>query len=204
MQATMRAHNELEESGEARNHDDTDEMEHPRICTRHDHVPGRMREEGRSAATPATPLTDGSHSLALGESEYTRPGPIDNADLADHKRDRRQHRRYRPSRPERLASGYSGRLNHLPSHRQGRRRDSGRYRSRNRQLRSRTAANNFERYGRGTLLAKRKGHLLRFRQVRGARGPARLAPGRCTVPATTLQDSHHDRGTLRRARLDRI
>src|SRR6266852_541751 len=108
MRATMRAH-KLEESGEARNDDDTDEMERRRIRTRHNYVPGRMCEEGRSAAA----RTDAAHSLAVGESEYSRPGPIDNADLADHKRDRRQHRRHRPSRPERLASGYSGRLNHL-------------------------------------------------------------------------------------------
>src|ERR1700687_4586963 len=118
MQATMRAHNELEESGEARNHNETDEMEHRRICTRHDHVPGRMREtQAPSTPTPAATLDAGSHSIPVGESEYTRPRPTDNADLADHKRDRRQHRRNRPSRPERPASGYSGRLNHLPSHR---------------------------------------------------------------------------------------
>src|ERR1700730_2921744 len=117
MQATIRAHNELEESGEARNDDDTDQMEHRRIRTRHDHVPGRMREEGRSPATPTATLADRSHGLIVGESEYRRPGPTDNPNLANHKRDRRQHRRNRPRRPERLASGYSGRLNHLPSHR---------------------------------------------------------------------------------------
>src|SRR6266853_3674938 len=117
MQATMRAHNELEESGEGRKDDDTDEMEYPRIRTRHNHVPGRMREEGSSPTTHTPTRTDGSHGFAVGKPEYARPGPIDNADLADHKRDRRQHRRNRPSRPERLASGYSGRLNHLPSHR---------------------------------------------------------------------------------------
>src|ERR1700675_270693 len=104
MQAAMRAHNELEESGEARNDDDTDEMEHPRTRTRHDHVPGRMREEGRSAAAHAPTRTDGSNRFAVGKPEYARPGPIDNADLADHKCDRRQHRRHRPRRPERLAS----------------------------------------------------------------------------------------------------
>src|ERR1700675_3511585 len=114
MQATMRAHNELEESGEARNNDDTDEMEYPRIRTRHDHVPGRMREEGRSAAAPTATLADRSHGLIVGESEYSRPGPTDNANLANHKRDRRQHRRNRPGRRERLASGYSGRLHHPP------------------------------------------------------------------------------------------
>src|ERR1700704_4204447 len=117
MQATMRAHNELEESGEARNDDDTNEMVYPRSRTRHHHVPGRMREEGRSSAAHTATRTDTAHSLAGGESEYSRPGPIDNADLADQKRDRRQHRRHRPSRPERLASGSSGRLNPLPSHR---------------------------------------------------------------------------------------
>src|ERR1700674_2318138 len=117
MQATIRAHNELEESGEARNDDDTDEMEHPHIRTRHDHIPGRMRQEGRSPAPHTAALTDGPHSFAVGESEYSRPGPIDNADLADHKRDRRQHRRNRRRGNKRLASGYSGRLNYLPSRR---------------------------------------------------------------------------------------
>src|SRR5258708_13236794 len=116
MQATMRAHNELEESGEARNDDDTDQMEHCRIRTRHDHVLGRMREKGRSAAAHTATRTDGSHGFAVGEPEYSRPRPINNADLADHKRDRCQHRRNRPSRPERLPSGYSGPLNHLTSH----------------------------------------------------------------------------------------
>src|SRR2546430_3033803 len=103
MQATMRAHNELEESGEARNDDDddTDEMERPRIRTRHHHVPRRMREEGRSAAAHTATRTDGSHGFAVGEPEYSRRGPTDNADLADHKCNRRQHRRNRPSRPER-------------------------------------------------------------------------------------------------------
>src|SRR3981081_3374560 len=111
MQATMRAHNELEESGEARNDDDTDQMEHRRIRTRHDHVPGRMRET-QSPSTPTTGATRNgpSHSIAVGESESTRPGPTDNADLADHKRDRRQHRRNRCCGAKRLASGYSGRL----------------------------------------------------------------------------------------------
>src|SRR6266403_841237 len=117
MQATMRAHNELEESGEARNDDDTDEMEHPRSRTRHNHVPGRMREEGRPSAAYAPTRTDGSHGFAVGEPEYSRPGPIDNADLADHKCNRRQHRRHRRGGNERLAAGYSGRFNHLPSHR---------------------------------------------------------------------------------------
>src|SRR4029077_18172541 len=117
MQATMRAHNELEESGEARNDDDTDQMEHRRVRTRHDHVLGRVREEGRSAAAYTATRIDGSHGLSVGESEYSRPGPIDNPDVANHKRDRRQHRWHRPSRPERLAPSYSGRLNHLPSHR---------------------------------------------------------------------------------------
>src|SRR5882762_793845 len=117
MQATMRAHNELEESGEARNDDDTDQMEHRRSRTRHHHVPGRMREEGRSSAAHTATRTDTAHSLAVGEPEYSRPGPINNADLADDKCNRRQHRRHRPSRSKRLASGYSSRLNHLPSHR---------------------------------------------------------------------------------------
>src|ERR1700674_5179007 len=126
MQATMRAHNELEESGEARNDDDTDQMEHRRIRTRHDHVPERMREtQTPSTATPGATCNDGPPGLAVGKSKYTRPGPADNPDLADHKRDRRQHRRHRSSRPERLASGYSDRLNHLPSHRQGSWRNPG-------------------------------------------------------------------------------
>src|ERR1700687_2917254 len=93
MQATMRAHNELEESGEAQNDDDTDEMEHRRIRTRHDKVPGRLREEGCPAATPTATLADRSHGLIVGESEYRRPGPTDHAHLADHQRHRRQHRR---------------------------------------------------------------------------------------------------------------
>src|SRR6202158_4051524 len=109
MQATMRAHNELEESGEARNHNETDEMEHRCIRTRHDHVSGRMREtQAPSTPTPDATLDAGPHSIAVGESEYTRPGPTDNADLADHKRDRRQHRRNRRCGAKRLASGYSG------------------------------------------------------------------------------------------------
>src|ERR1700704_5422115 len=117
MQATMRAHNELEESGEGRNDDDTDQMEHRRSRTRHHHVPGRMREEGRSPAAHTATRTDTAHSLAVSEPEYSRPGPIDNADLADHQRYRRQHRRHRPSRPERPASGSPRRLNYVPSHR---------------------------------------------------------------------------------------
>src|SRR6266403_330411 len=125
MQATMRAHNELEESGEARNDDDIYEMVHPRIRTRHDHVPRSMREKGRSPAADAPTRTDGSHGFAVGEPKYSLPGPIDNADLADHKCNRRQHRRHRRGGNERLAAGYSDRLNHLPSHREGRRRNPG-------------------------------------------------------------------------------
>src|ERR1700716_875512 len=118
MQATMRAHNELEESGEARNDDDTDQMEHRRIRTRHDHVLERMREtQTPSTATPGATCNGGSPGIAVGESEYPRSGATDNADLADHKRYRRQHRRNRRCGTKRLASGYSGRLNHLPSHR---------------------------------------------------------------------------------------
>src|SRR6202790_5891416 len=96
MQATMRAHNELEESGEAQNDDDADEMEHRRTRTRHDNVPGRLREEGRPAATPTATLADRSHGLIVGESEYRRPGPTDHAHLADHQRDRRNHARTAP------------------------------------------------------------------------------------------------------------
>src|SRR5208337_1951512 len=105
----MRAHRKLEESGEARNENDTrhDEMGHPGIHTRHDHVPGRMREEGRSAAAPAATRANRSHSLFVGEPEYYRQGPIDVPDLADHERNRRQHRRNWRGGNERLALGYA-------------------------------------------------------------------------------------------------
>src|SRR5208283_5807727 len=125
----MRAHNKLEESGEALDDTNDGEMEHPGVRTRDDHVSGRMREEGRSAAAPAAARANRSHGLAVGEPEYSRPGSSDNVDLADYERDRRQHRRHRPSRHERIASGYSGRLNHLPSHRKRLRRNPGRHRS---------------------------------------------------------------------------
>jgi len=82
-----------EESGEARKNTDKDkdkndrEMRHPGIRTRYDHVSGRMRKEGRSAATAAATRPKRSHSLAISEPEYHQPGTIDDADLADHERD---------------------------------------------------------------------------------------------------------------------
>jgi len=48
-----------------------DEMGDSGICTRHDHVSGLMREEGRSAATPAAARAYGSHGLAVGEPEHS-------------------------------------------------------------------------------------------------------------------------------------
>jgi len=56
---------------EARNNNDNNdnEMGYPRICACHDHVPGRMPQESRPAATPAATYSSRSHRLAVREPE---------------------------------------------------------------------------------------------------------------------------------------
>jgi len=55
---------------EARNNgnNENDEMAYARIRTRHDHVLGRLRKEGRPAAAPPPTRTHRSPSLVVGES----------------------------------------------------------------------------------------------------------------------------------------
>ena len=74
---TARHHAGAQKTGgisEARNNNENDnnnddEMAHSPIRTRHDHVPGRLRKEGRPAAAPAATHTRRSHSLVVGEPE---------------------------------------------------------------------------------------------------------------------------------------
>jgi hypothetical protein len=59
-----------EASNENQNDYYDEEMVDPGIRTRPDYFPGRLREEGRSAAPAATTAANRSHGLAVGQPEY--------------------------------------------------------------------------------------------------------------------------------------
>ena len=67
-------------------------MDYPGIHVGRHHDGGRLQEENPTPAATSATTAAGPDSLNLGESQYDSKGPVDDAQLADHKRQRRIHR----------------------------------------------------------------------------------------------------------------